>query len=135
MKKILLFALVVIALYGIPMQARAGEKRDAKIAYVLQNLKLDKTTRTKFVPLLEKYYEEVSNSKDENKALKDKLAKAEAAGKLTPAQCDQLFESKQAQETAELSIRKKYYAKFKTILSAQQAYSAIKLCNDKVSSK
>lgn len=135
MKKYLLYYLSAIVLSCMPLHSIAGDKRDAKIAYVVQALKLDKAVKAKFVPILDKYYDEVSDSKEESKALKEKLAKAEAAGKLTPAQCDELFASKQAQETAELAIRKKYYAKFKTILTVQQAYKAIKLCNDKIDSK
>ena len=56
----------------------------------------------------------------------------EDLGKLTPQQCDELFQSKQKQEAGELEVRTRFYAKFKTVLTTQQAYEAIKLCNDKI---
>lgn len=127
-----LMLLAAVILMPAKVMAEPTEKQEAKIAYVLKNLKLDAATKGKLKPILAKYYEEVSASKKESKALKEKYASAEEKGKLTPAQCDQLFESKQAQESAELAIRKKYYAQFKTVLSAQKAYQAIKLANDKV---
>lgn len=127
---VMLFAMMLAM--PIRVQAEISEKQQSRITYVLKNLKLDKATQGKLKPVLVKYYEEVSASKKENKALKDKLSAAEDAGKLTATQCDQLFDSKQAQETAELAIRKKYYAQFKTILTPQKAYQAIKLANDKV---
>ena len=54
------------------------------------------------------------------------------ANKLTAAQCDQLFEAKQKQEEKEPAVNRKWYAKFKTVLTAQQAYKAMKLSDDKL---
>ena len=55
-----------------------------------------------------------------------------AANKLTAAQCDQLFEAKQKQEEKEPAVNRKWYAKFKTVLTTQQAYKAMKLSDDKL---
>lgn len=107
-------------------------KQTAHINYVLKNMKLDNATKTKFRPMLLSYYEDIAAVKKDNKELKEKYKAADEAGKLTDAQCDLLFNSKQKQETDELAIRKKYYAQFKTVLTVQQAYKAIRLCNDKV---
>ena len=83
-------------------------------------------------PLLVQYYEEIARVKAPRKALREKYQRAEDLGKLTPQQCDELFQSKQKQEAGELEVRIRFYAKFKTVLTTQQAYEAIKLCNDKI---
>ncbi len=82
--------------------------------------------------MLDAYYKEIAAAKADYKKLKDKYDDMRDAGKLTDAQCDLLFNAKIAQEKAELAVREKYYAKFKTVLSTAQAYQAIRLCNDKV---
>ena len=66
------------------------------------------------------------------KHLKDGMQDAIDANKLTPSQCDQLFDAKQKQEEKEPAIHRKYYTKFKTVLTTQQAYKAIKLSDDKL---
>ena len=116
----------------MPSSAIAGEKRDARVAYVLKNLKLKSDVQAKFKPLLEAYLKELSDLKDPYKKLKDDLEDAINANKLTAAQCDQLFEAKQKQEEAEPALNRKHYAKFKTVLTTQQAYKAIKLSDDKL---
>jgi len=112
--------------------AYAGNKTDAKVAYVLKSLKVDKAKKDKLTPILSEYYAEVSSAKKEYKDLKNKLEDAEFNGKLTAEDCDKLFETKQAFDSQEAAIRKKYYQKFKSVLTVQEAYQAIKLCNDKV---
>ena len=129
--------IVFAVLFGMIMtmptqQVKAGEKDDAHVAYVLKNMKLSKEDAAKVKPLLYAYYKEMSNAKASHKALKEKYSKAEDAGKLTAAQCDELFESKQKQEMAQLAIRKTYYAKIKTVLPPAKAYKLMKLTNDKV---
>ena len=115
-----------------PTSASAGSKRDARVAYVLKNLRLKADVQEKFKPLLEAYLKELSDLKDPYKKLKDELQDAIDANKLTAAQCDQLFEAKQKQEDKEPALNRKYYAKFKTVLTAQQAYKAMKLSDDKL---
>lgn len=110
----------------------AGEKQDAHISYVIKNAKLTKEEIAKVKPLLAAYYKDRSEAKANHKALKGKLETKEDAGKLSAAECDQLFESKQKQEHAELDVKKKHYAKLKTVVSTQKAYLIIKLCDDKV---
>lgn len=129
---ILLLVSLMTTLASLPVSAEPSSKQAAKISYVLKNLKLPKDKAASFKPILASYYNELHNAKASHKALKEKLSAAEDAGKLTPQQCDQLFESKQKQEMAELALRKKYYAQFKTVLSAQQAYRALKLTDDKI---
>ncbi|MBR6170676.1 MAG: hypothetical protein IKQ51_08275 [Bacteroidaceae bacterium] len=129
--------LITLALFGLLMFAQvqhiyAGEKDDAHIAYIFKNMRLSSEEKTKVKPILQAYYKEVSAAKASNKALKDKYDMAEDAGKLTPAQCDELFDSKQKAERAELDIRKAYYPKFKAVLPAMKAYQLMKLANDKV---
>ena len=132
MKQILVTAILSIAMTMPAQHVYAGEKDDAHVSYVLKNMKLSKTDAAKVKPLLYAYYKEMSNAKASHKALKEKYSKAEDAGKLTTAQCDELFESKQKQEMAQLAVKKSYYAKMKTVLPAAKAYKLMKLTNDKV---
>ena len=132
MKKIFLTAILGLVMTLPAQQVFASEKDDAHVSYVLKNLKLSKEDAVKVKPLLYAYYKEMSNAKANHKALKEKYAKAEDTGKLTAAQCDELFESKQKQEMTQLAIRKSYYAKMKAILPPAKAYKLMKLTNDKV---
>ena len=125
---VMLLGLTVI----MPSTAQAGKKRDARVAYVLKNLRLKSDVEAKFKPLLDAYLKELSDLKDPYKNLKDELQDAIDANKLTPAQCDQLFEAKQKQEEKEPTVQRKHYAKFKTVLTTQQAYRAMKLSDDKL---
>ena len=132
MKRMLILAILALLTF-IPVQhISAGEKDDAHIAYIFKNMKLSSDEKAKVKPLLQAYYKEISASKATNKALKEKYDAAEDAGKLTAAQCDELFESKQKEQRAELDIRKAYYPKFKAILPTMKAYQLMKLANDKV---
>lgn len=129
----MLFAVMLLSLTVVtPTSAFAGSKRDARVAYVLRNLKLKADVQEKFKPLLIEYLKELSDLKDPYKKLKDDLQDAIDANKLTAAQCDQLFETKQKQEDKEPALNRKHYAKFKTVLTAQQAYKAMKLSDDKL---
>jgi len=133
MKHFMLIAALFISLAVVmPSSAFAGSKRDARVAYVLKNLKLKADVQEKFRPLLDAYLKELGDLKDPYKDLKDELQDAIDANKLTAAQCDQLFEAKQKQEEQEPAINRKWYAKFKTVLTAQQAYKAMKLSDDKL---
>ena len=133
MKRFMFLAVVLISLTVImPSSAFAGKKRDARVAYVLKNLRLKSDVQEKFKPLLDAYLKELSDLKDPYKKLKDELQDAIDTNKLTPAQCDQLFEAKQKQEEQEPAIQRKHYAKFKTVLTTQQAYKAMKLSDDKL---
>ena len=133
MKHLMLIAAMFFSLAIVmPSSALAGSKRDARVAYVMKNLKLKGDAQEKFKPLLEAYLKELSDIKAPYKKLKDELQNAIDANKLTPAQCDQLFEAKQKQEEQEPALNRKYYAKFKTVLTAQQAYRAMKLSDDKL---
>ena len=133
MKHFMLIAAIFISMaVVIPTSALAGKKRDARVAYVLKNLRLKSDVQVKFKPLLDAYLKELSDLKDPYKKLKDDLQDAIDANKLTAAQCDQLFEAKQKQEDKEPALNRKWYAKFKTVLTAQQAYKAMKLSDDKL---
>ena len=125
-------ALFICMAFTTPSPAQAGPKRDARVAYVLKNLRLKSDVQEKFKPLLDAYLKELSDLKDPYKDLKDELQDAIDANKLTPAQCDQLFEAKQKQEEQEPALQRKWYAKFKTVLTTQQAYKAMKLSDDKL---
>lgn len=116
----------------MPSSAFAGSKRDARVAYVLKNLKLKSDVQEKFKPLLEAFLKELSDVKDPYEDLKDELQDAIDTNKLTAAQCDKLFELKQKQEEQEPAVLRKWYAKFKTVLTTQQAYKAMKLSDDKL---
>ena len=133
MKHFILIAAMLFSLaLAMPSSALAGSKRDARVAYVLKNLKLKSDVQEKFKPLLETYLKELSDLKDAYKELKDELKDAIEGNKLTPAQCDQLFEAKQKQEEQEPGLQRKWYTKFKTVLTTQQAYKAMKLSDDKL---
>lgn len=125
---VMLISLAVL----MPSTAQAGKKRDARVAYVLKNLRLKSDVQEKFKPMLDAYLKELSDLKDPYKQLKDELQDAIDTNKLTAAQCDQLFEAKQKQEENEPALQRKWYAKFKTVLTAQQAYKAMKLSDDKL---
>lgn len=125
---VMLVSLAVV----MPTSAFAGKKRDARVAYVLKNLRLKSDVQEKFRPILDAYLKELGDLKDPYKNLKDELQDAIDGNKLTPAQCDQLFEAKQKQEEQEPALNRKYYAKFKTVLTTQQAYKAMKLSDDKI---
>ena len=129
----MLIAAIFISMAVImPSSAYAGKKRDARVAYIMKNLRLKSDVQTKFKPLLEAYLKELSDIKAPYKKLKDELEDAINANKLTPAQCDQLFEAKQKQEDKEPALNRKWYAKFKTVVTTQQAYKAMKLSDDKI---
>lgn len=133
MKQIMFIAAMFISLtIAMPSSALAGEKQDARVAYVLRNLKLKKDVQEKFKPLFEAYLKELKVLKAPYKKLKDELQNAIDANKLTAEQCDQLFELKQKQEEKEPDLNRKHYEKFKTVLTAQQAYKAMKLSDDKL---
>ena len=133
MKHFMLISVMLISMaVAMPSTALAGKKRDARVAYVLKNLRLKSDVQEKFKPILDAYLKELSDLKDPYKKLKDELQDAIDANKLTAAQCDQLFEAKQKQEEQEPALNRKWYAKFKTILTAQQAYKAMKLSDDKL---
>ncbi len=128
-KNILLALLLTVSL---PCLVMAESKDEIRISYVLKNAGLDKEMSAKLRPLLVAYYQDMAQAKASHKALKDKLKSKEDAGKLTAAEADQLFDSKQKQEAAQLEVVKKHYPIFKTILPAPTAYKVIKLCGDKV---
>ena len=133
MKHFMLIAAMFFCLaVTLPTSAQAGKKRDARVAYVLKNLRLKPDVQAKFKPVLEAYLKELSDLKDPYKKLKDELQDAIDANKLTAAQCDQLFEAKQKQEDKEPALNRKWYAKFKTVITAQQAYKAMNLSDDKL---
>lgn len=133
MKRILLFAVMLLSLTLVaPSAVQAGAKRDARVAYVLKNLRLKADVQEKFKPLLEAFLKELSDVKDPYEDLKDELQDAIDTNKLTAAQCDKLFELKQKQEEQEPAVLRKWYAKFKTVLTTQQAYKAMKLSDDKL---
>jgi len=132
MKQIFLTAILYLVMTLPIQQVVASEKDDAHIAYIFKNMKLSSDEKAKVKPILQAYYKDISTAKAANKALKDKYDAAEDAGKLTPAQCDELFESKQKEQRAELDIRKAYYPKFKAVLPVMKAYQLMKLANDKV---
>ena len=133
MKHFMLIAAMFFCLaVTLPTSAQAGKKRDARVAYVLKNLRLKPDVQAKFKPVLDAYLKELSDLKDPYKKLKDELQDAIDANKLTAAQCDQLFEAKQKQEDKEPVLNRKWYAKFKTVITAQQAYKAMKLSDDKL---
>ena len=133
MKHFMLLAAIFISMTFIaPSTAQAGAKRDARVAYVLKNLRLKSDVEAKFKPLLEAFLKELSDVKDPYEDLKDELRDAIDANKLTAAQCDKLFELKQQQEEKEPVVLRKWYAKFKTVITTQQAYKAMKLSDDKL---
>lgn len=128
----LLAAMFICMAVTMPTPAQAGSKRDARVAYVLKNLRLKPDVQEKFKPLLEAFLKELSDVKDPYEDLKDELKDVIDANKLTAAQCDRLFELKQKQEEQEPPVLRKWYAKFKTVLTTQQAYKAMKLSDDKL---
>lgn len=108
MKRILLFAVMLLSLTLVaPSAAQAGAKRDARVAYVLKNLRLKSDVQEKFKPLLEAFLKELSDVKDPYEDLKDELQDAIDTNKLTAAQCDKLFELKQKQEEQEPAVLRK----------------------------
>lgn len=133
MKHLMLIAAMSLAMaVALPTQSLAGKKRDARVAYVLKNMRLKADVQEKFRPLLDAYLKELGDLKDPYQALKDEMKDLIDTGKLSAAQCDKLFEAKQKQEEQEPAVHRKHYAKFKTVLTTQQAYKAMKLSDDKI---
>ena len=132
MKKYLLMLALSGMLTGVPSHAQSSAQQSAHVSYVLKSLKLKGEDVTKCKPHLAAYYKELAAVKADYKALKTKYNVAENSSKLTPEQCDQLFESKQKQDAGELALKKKYYALLKTVLPVQKAYEATKLLGDKI---
>ena len=82
MKHFMLLAAMSLCLAVImPTSAQAGKKRDARVAYVLKNLRLKADVQAKFKPVLEAYLKELSDLKDPYKKLKDELEDAINANK------------------------------------------------------
>ena len=72
MKHLVYIAVMFVCLaVGMPTTAQAGAKRDARVAYVLKNLRLKSDVEAKFKPLLEAFLKELSDVKDPYEDLKD----------------------------------------------------------------
>lgn len=135
MKLLRLLPLLLIVLLSKPSTAYAGddEKTEARITYVIHQLHLNNGKAKLVRPCLKRYYSELAEIKSSHKALKAKYEKQEKNGTLTPAQCDELFNSKQQCEMQELALKKKYYSELLSkYLTRQECYKAVKLLNDKV---
>ena len=133
MKHFILMLGMLLAMTTVaPSAAKAGGKQEARIAYVLKNLKLKSDVQARFKPLLAAYFKELSDIKAPYKELKQKWEMAIDNDKLSAEQCDQLFELKKKQEEAEAALQRKHYKAFKTAVTTQQAYKALKLSDDKL---
>ncbi|MBO7120656.1 MAG: hypothetical protein J6W03_10110, partial [Bacteroidaceae bacterium] len=77
MKQFMLIMAMFLSLALIvPTSAQAGKKRDARVAYVLKNLRLKSDVEAKFKPLLDAFLKELSDVKDPYEDLKDELQDA-----------------------------------------------------------
>ena len=126
-------ALALLFVFGQPASAQAGRKLEARYAYTMRLLKLDKQTAAKFGPVLHKYLEEMKEAGDPYDAVKDKYKAAEKAGTITDAQGTALMEAKLTAEAKELAVKKKYYPEFRKLLKGNKVYYAFKYSNDKMS--
>lgn len=128
MKRILLVALAVI----ICSSCFAGPKQEARMKYIFKEMKFDKPTQEKMKGLVMTFLMDLKNNKDKHDELKDKYKDAEASGKLTATQAEELMASKFRKDQKELDIRKMYYTKFKNLLGAVKARKILALANDKL---
>ena len=130
MKKIILMALLLT--FCITTTIQAGAKREARKAYIIKQTKLTSEQKTKVLPVLESFLEEISANKKRHDAVKDKYHAADQAGKLTPSQAEEIMTSKFNKDEKELSIRRTYYSKFKALVGSVKAREIIKCSDDKV---
>ncbi len=130
MKKIILLALLFT--FTLTTTIQAGAKREARKAYILKQTKLTTEQQKKVMPVLEAFLEELSTNKKRHDAIKDKYRSADAAGKLTPAQAEEIMTSKFNKDEKELSIRRTYYSKLKSVIGSVKAREIIKFSDDKI---
>ena len=130
MKKITLLALLIT--FTLTTTIQAGAKREARKAYILKQTKLTTEQQKKVMPVLEAFLEELSNNKKRHDAIKDKYRSADATCKLTPAQAEEIMTSKFNKDEKELSIRRTYYSKFKSVIGSIKAREIIKFSDDKI---
>ncbi len=132
MKKFLCISFLALFFMGNMAMAAPKATPEQQVAYVVKTMRLSGEKSTKLKAELKAYYKELEEVKAAHKALKKKYKNADDLGKLTSAQCEELFASKQKQEKAELDLKAKYYGRFKSFLTVPQAYDAIRLSNDKL---
>lgn len=130
MKKIVLMALMLT--FCVTTTIQAGAKREARKAYIIKQTKLTSEQKSKVLPVLEAFLEEISNNKKRHDAVKDKYHAADLAGKLTPSQAEEIMTSKFNKDEKELSIRRTYYSKFKAAVGSVKAREIIKFSDDKL---
>lgn len=128
-----IYFLFLVGFMLLPSAAIAQKEYQAQIKYVLRHLRITKEKKAELTPILTSYYEEIKEVKAPRAELRRELGAKEKKGDLSPSECNELFASKIKQEHAELDVREKYFEEFKKILTVQQAYTAIRLANDKVS--
>lgn len=127
-----LCCMILLACTVIP-SASAQSNQELRYQYVMKNLKLDKSTATKFGPVLKNYLQELKQAKSGHSKLKDKYKDLEKAGTLTNGQAEQLLNAKFDADAKELVVKKKFYAEFKAVLPLKKVYYAFDLANDKKS--
>ncbi len=131
MKRIIL----ILVLFACPFVTgcMGQTNREARVAYVLKNLGVNKDTQQKLKPLLFSYLEEKKKANSQYDGLKDKLRAKIDAETITNQEAEQLLTAKWDAESREFAVKKKYTPKFKTVLSAKKTYKCFDLLNDKKS--
>jgi len=132
MKNRIALIIAVICCLSICSNASfAGVKQDKRVAYVLNQLKLDNESSRKLKPMLQAYLKDKKDASDAYEALKDKYKSEIKKGTLTDKHASSLLKEKWIAEQKELDVKKRYSAKFRTVLSPKKTYLCFSYLNDK----
>ncbi|MBP5380157.1 MAG: hypothetical protein J6Y39_00285 [Bacteroidaceae bacterium] len=133
MRLILCCTMAAMFLFGNSSSARAGQKADMRVPYVLQNLGVKRDIQAKLKPLLVSYLADKKAASKEYDDMKSRLKPSIEAGTITEKQANALLNAKWLADEKELAVKRLYETKFKTVLSAKKTYLCFDLLNDKKS--
>ncbi|MCF0198471.1 MAG: hypothetical protein HUK02_04005 [Bacteroidaceae bacterium] len=126
-------ALILFCLMAVSFQAVAQSNREARVAYVLQNLGIDRAHQKALRPVLNKYLAEKKQASADYDEQKDRWKELIKKGKLTDAQANKLLQMKWEAEQKELNLKKQYTTRFGKVLPAAKVWYCFDLVNDKKS--
>ncbi len=130
---------IIIAILALAMTfvastpSWAGKKTDMRVAYVLKNMGIGREAQGKLKPLLVSYLADKKVANKQYDDMKDKLKSSINNGTLTDKQAQSLLNAKWMAAEKELTVKRNYEKKFRTVLSAKKTYLCFDLLNDKKS--
>ena len=133
-RKLLTICLMAtLLIVGASTPAKAGKNADARAAYVLKNLGVSRDIQGKLKPMLQNYLADKKAANKEYDSMKKKLENSINAGTISEKQAEDLLTKKWASAERELTVKRQYEKKFRTVLSAKKTYLCFDLLNDKKS--